>query len=206
MLRPVPKTRTSSHLALALLVLMLASGCAANDPGSMTRELTAGPPWQLNLGRSAAHIAAAGLTALPQETLTVHYHAHLDIVVDGVSIPVPASLGIVTRKKGSNLELAAIAPLHTHDATGVIHIEAPRAVPFRLGQVFREWGLRLDTRCIGGLCSSAGTGVRVSVNGAVVSGDPAQILLIKHQEITVQYGELTSLPPAASSYAFAPSQ
>lgn len=197
-----------SRLCSGLAVLgLLATGCSGGSSAPVASvSLDHAPPWPLNLAAGGPNIVAAGLKALPNETLAVHFHAHLDVVVEGTKIPVPAYLGMVLTKQGAKLAVTAIAPLHTHDATGLIHIEAPSPTPFRLGQVFAEWGLRLDERCLGGLCTAAGKGVRVSVNGRVVPGDPAEILLAKHQQITVQYGELTGLTPAPASYAFPPGQ
>lgn len=194
----------TSRLRNGVAVLgLLATGCSGASSSHLASvNLDEAPPWPLDLAAGAPNIAAAGLKALPNETLAVHYHTHLDVVVDGKQVPVPAYLGMILANQGAKLAVTAIAPLHTHDATGLIHIEAPRPTPFRLGQVFAEWGLRLDERCIGGLCTAAGKGVRVSVNGRVVPGDPAAILLAKHQQITVQYGELVGLAPAPSSYAF----
>lgn len=196
----------TSRLRNGLAALgLLATGCSGGSSSPRASvSLDHAPPWPLNVAAGGANILAAGLKALPNETLAVHYHAHLDVVVDGKNIPVPAYLGMVLTKQGGKLAVTAIAPLHTHDATGLIHIEAPSPTPFRLGQVFAEWGLRLDEGCLGGLCTAAGKGVRVSVNGRFVPGDPAAILLAKYQQITVQYGELASLAPAPSSYAFPP--
>ena len=38
-----------------------------------------------------------------------------------------------------------IAVLHTYDPTGTLHVEAPAAERFTLGQVFTEWGVVLAT-------------------------------------------------------------
>ena len=37
-----------------------------------------------------------------------------------------------------------MAPLHTHSADGLIHVEYWRATTFTLGQFFDVWGQRLD--------------------------------------------------------------
>ncbi len=42
----------------------------------------------------AARVRAAGLDLLPAEDLSVHYHAHLDVLIDGNHVPVPPELGI----------------------------------------------------------------------------------------------------------------
>ena len=189
--------------ALAVVLVLSVSACgggsrggAAAAPPTMVREFA------LDLDKGAAHVAAAGLKALPKETLSFHEHAHLDISVDGKRVTVPAYLGLVLAVEGSTYVTRAIAPLHTHDATGIVHIEAPVPTTFTLGQVFQEWGQRLDRSCVGTHCVTTGTQLRVSVNGTTWTGDPAAIPLRRHDEILVQLAKASALVDAPSSYAF----
>jgi hypothetical protein len=100
---------------------------------------------------------------------------------------VPAGIGLGT----------VASPLHTHDDSGIVHVEASTTGPFTLGQFFDVWGVRLTRDCLGSLC---GEGVTVSVDGHPATGDPRQIRLVNHQEIAVAYGP----PPAdfPSDYLF----
>ncbi len=159
--------------------------------------LTTPPPWPLP-ANSAADIAAAGLTPAPSETLQVHYHAHLDILVDGAPVTVPPGVGFVF----NGTQATAVSSLHTHDNTGVIHIEAPADVPFTLGQFFTEWGVVLGPGQIGGLHSDAGHVLLVEVNGQEVAGDPAKVVLRPHEEVALYYGPATPRPNLPSSYSF----
>ena len=68
-----------------------------------------------------------------------------------------------------------ISPLHTHTASGIIHIEADRPGRFTLGQFLDEWGAHL------------GPGLRVYVDGRL-SGTPASVVLRNGQEIAVVVG------------------
>jgi hypothetical protein len=92
-----------------------------------------------------------------------------------------------------------IAPLHTHDTTGVLHIEAPRDDTFTLGQAFAEWGVLLSPRQVG-----AYRDVRVFVDGKRYGGNPANLVLQKHQEIAVVAGSGDVKVP--SSYDFPPGE
>jgi hypothetical protein len=134
-------------------------------------------------------VKRAGLTLTPQETLTVHYHAHLDVLVDGSPVPVPAGLGINAGPDGGLPEHGSpgIAPLHTHDTSGVLHIEASRDDTFTLGQVFTEWDVALSAGRVGGYTSGdpAGRQVGVYVDGKRYAGDPTRIVLKPHEEIAV---------------------
>ena len=91
----------------------------------------------------------------------------------------------------------ANSPLHTHSASGLIHIEPDRRGRFTLGEFFDEWGVRLDSTCIGGYCNGGGKELRVFVDGRRVSGDPRRIALTNRQEIAVVFGgpgEFGSVP------------
>ena len=132
------------------------------------------------------------------ETLNVHYHAHLDIVDQGQAIAVPAGIGFVIQ----NGQATGITSLHTHDASGVIHVESQTNASYSLGQVFTEWGVRLTTGQVGGLMSGNGNVLRAYVNGAPVTGDPASIVLRPHQEIALWFGPASAKPQIARSYSF----
>jgi len=184
-----PKTYTSPPATLPV-------------PGYAVTMSTADAPWPPpalidNGARSADYVYAAGLP-YGEETTKVHYHAHLDVIVDGKAVPVPAYLGFVANGR-SALGLSA---LHTHDATGIIHIENDRPATFLLGQVFIEWGVRFSSTCVGSYCTGAGKELAVFVNGQKQTGDPTQIVLAKHQEIAVVYGTPDEIGKAPSSYHF----
>jgi hypothetical protein len=136
-------------------------------------------------GSPAASIAAAGLPALSTEQLEYHIHAHLDIFVDGDAKLVPADIGI------DNV-VRVISPLHTHDLTGVIHVESAMPRSFTLGQFFAEWDVKLDENCVGQYCKPA-MPIGVYVNGEQFNGNPATIEFVDLQEIAIVIGS----PPIA---------
>src|SRR6185369_5083876 len=99
----------------------------------------------------------AGLPMLNSEGNVEHIHVHLDVLNDGQPVRVPANIGI-------DLAHGAISPLHTHDDTGVVHIESPVKRQFSLGEFFSEWGVSLSANNIGGLRATGDKRVRVYVN------------------------------------------
>jgi len=156
------------------------------------------PPAVVNGGKnSASYIAAAGLP-YSEEMLSVHYHAHLDVIVDGQPVVVPPYIGFVVT--GSHVN--GLAPLHTHQNDGIIHIENSVPATFVLGQFFVEWGVRLTKSCIGGLCTGKGNELAFFVDGQRYQGDPTRIVLRKHEEIAIEYGAKGQLPTPPSSYTF----
>jgi hypothetical protein len=132
---------------------------------------------------------------LGQEMLAVHYHAHLDVIVDGRHVTVPAQIGIDNIRQ-------AISPLHTHDTTGVVHIESAKNIPFTLGQFFTEWGEPLATSQVGPKTISSGEVLRVYRNGKPVAGDPAALVLHAHDEIAVWVGPSNATPDVPTTYQF----
>jgi hypothetical protein len=84
------------------------------------------PPWAAPSDAATA-VRAAGLPMLRQEGNVVHIHAHLDVSVDGQPVVVPGGIGIGWSSQG-------ISPLHTHNASGVIHIESPVNRAYTLGE------------------------------------------------------------------------
>ena len=155
------------------------------------------PPWPIPTD-ATPYIAAAGLRAQSGETLQFHYHAHLDIMDSTQAVDVPAGIGFVIQ----NGQEVALTSLHTHDTTGIIHIESATDVPFTLGQVFTEWGVRLTATQVGGLIAGNGNAIHVAVNGSPFAGDPATIVLTPHQEIAIWYGPQATTPHLPSSFSF----
>lgn len=153
------------------------------------------PPWPAPADPSAG-IQRAGLRANAMEGTAEHFHTHLDIFVNGKRTQVPANLGI-------NTQSGQLAELHTHDPTGVLHIEAPDTTHrYVLGQLFTEWGIRLDGAHVGGLTATPGKTLRAYVNGKQISGDPASIELTAHREITLTYGPANQRVQVPRSYSF----
>jgi hypothetical protein len=166
-------------------------------PGTQVTPATTAPPWAVP-SDSGPYIAAAGLQVLGQEALAVHYHAHLDVIVNGSAVQVPAGIGMVM----ANGHEAGVTVLHTHDNSGVIHIESATNTPYTLGQFVTEWGVRLATGQLGGLTNSGGKALRVYVDGHLFNGNPASIVLRPHQEIALRYGSETATPKVPSAYHF----
>jgi hypothetical protein len=182
-----------------LLSVVLLGGCAAKstappvDDGVPSATLPAA--WTGPADVSAA-AAKAGLPMLTQEILTVHYHAHLDVIVRGVRIAVPAFIGIDQVKQ-------RIAPMHTHDTSGVVHIESATDIPFTLGQFFTEWDQPLTAGRVGPVVLTAGEQLRIYRDGTLVSGDPAALKLTAHAEVVVWVGSATEHPDVPTQYTFA---
>jgi hypothetical protein len=128
----------------------------------------------------------AGIRCERQEYGNFHIHAHLDIFIDGKPHAVPESIGIIDR--------TCLYWMHTHNPSGIIHIEAPETRAFTLAQFFEIW-------------KSTAKGVpatkeapKLYVNGKRVNGRLEQVEIAPLAEIALVYGKEPATVP--SSYDF----
>jgi hypothetical protein len=172
----------------------------ATSPGPLAGLQTGPAPWGANTADLAERLRAIGIPALsPMEGTAVHIHQHLDLYVDGRKVLVPAGIGIDPA--------VGYAPLHTHDPSGVIHVESPTVRTYTLGEFFAVWGVRITPSCLGGYCAGGGRQLRLFVDGRADRGDPATLALAPHQELVVAFGTAAQLPsPIPSTYQFPPGE
>ncbi|SEN09298.1 hypothetical protein [Actinacidiphila rubida] len=142
---------------------------------------------------ATAQAKAAGLPMLGQEGQVLHIHSHLDVFVDGKQVTVPADIGIDLNKQ-------QISPLHTHDTSGVVHIESPVKTDFTLGEFMTEWSVPISKDALGPLKTGGGKELHVFVNGKEQTGDPAALKLAAHAEIAVVYGSPATKVQVPASY------
>jgi len=199
------------HLTLALSLAGMAlslSACAAATPppGASATEAPATPAptvsattgWKLNPQRGAERIKAAGLEVLNTEGAAEHFHAHLDVFVDGKAVAVPADIGF---SFDADNKPDGISALHTHDESGIVHIEAPVAGDnYTLGQLLTEWGVLDGTDKTPGSEHSGTDGWTVTVNGKKQAGRINDVVLKAHNEVVLSYG--TSPAPVPSTFQF----
>ncbi|GAB3278634.1 hypothetical protein GCM10027449_18840 [Sinomonas notoginsengisoli] len=192
---PTGTTPASSSGAAAAPSTPAATSGATAGPST-----SAGAEWGLVPANGATNIKAAGLTVLTEEGTAEHFHAHLDVIADGKTVPVPAEIGF---SFGANGRPNGISALHTHDTSGVIHIEAPTTgQTYTLGQVLAEWGVLDGTSSASAGPHSDVTDWTVYVNGTKQSGNPRDVVLKPHAEIALVHGSGASTVPTPSSYAF----
>jgi hypothetical protein len=207
---------------VAAAIVAVAAGCSSTGSSPKAAEPTstsarAEPPvWPapsapLNLTR------AAGLEPETAESLQFHVHAHLDVFVDGQEVTVPAGLGIDIDNPGVHVfddaaggtsyggidppcASPCISPLHTHDVTGIIHTESATRTYNTLGQLFTEWGLKLDENCVSTYCAPE-TDVAIYVKGRRFTGDPRTIELTNLEEIAIVIGAPPAEIPAQGDFS-----
>jgi hypothetical protein len=135
--------------------------------------------WPPNYENMQEAISAMGLPASSATmAYATHFHVHITLYVDGRQTPIPSQVGIDPATQ-------TLAAIHTHDDTGIIHMEAGEkhfAPP--LQDVFNVWGVRFNSKCIGGYCG----GVEMWVNGKP-NTQLGSYTLHEHDVITIVEGK-----------------
>jgi hypothetical protein len=139
-----------------------------------------------------SNMKKAGLDVLNSEGTALHIHQHLDIVINGKAVAVPAEIGV-----GNSF----ISPLHTHDATGIIHVESPVKKDFTLGQFFTEWNIEFSASHLGGYVADQNNKLVAAVNGVEIN-NPQDYVLKAHDEIEIWYGQKNINPDLIKSFNF----
>src|ERR671938_57052 len=131
-----------------------------------------------------------GIQCNAAEQLVFHNHAHLDIFINGQPYTVPSQVGIVPGK--------CIYWLHTHDDSGIVHIESLVTRNFTLGQFFDIWKKKFSNVQIFDNIANATNAMAVYVNGNKINGeaDYRNINIQEHDQIAIVFGRPPSKIPS----------
>ncbi len=146
-------------------------------------------------------------TSIPCDQLEhtqVHYHAYLQVLVQGNPLGIPTNLG---RK----LDCFYWLHMHTSEA-GIIHVESPADRTFTLGDFFDVWSdwsgqaQPLDSTHVSTLALGPSQKLAVYVDigdGAGAesfTGDPRSIVLKDHEVITLEIAPPAVMPRPAFTW------
>ena len=208
---PLTLSRT---IAVAWVVLVAAAcgGTVASGAPSAPASDADGPTvlWPAP-SDPLVRTVAAGLEPAPEEIVVHHAHSHLDVFIDGQEILVPAGIGIniedpevkyfadVGSYGGITMcDQPCISPLHTHDASGILHTESSDPEPLTLGQFFTEWGVELSETCVGEQCTEP---IAVYIGGELYEGDPGAIELTDEKVIVIVVGTPPAVIPSTADFS-----
>ena len=200
---------------LAAISLAIATSIAFACSSDSTRPVTPpgpkfGAPQTIEAGEVigaptyAAGDSSAGGQGAPVDgiacdttTPVQHIHVHLTLIANGQQRAIPIAVGVGNPFIIQNFVVAAGCYywLHTHDATGIVHIEAPVTTTFNLGQFFDIWGQPLSSGNVAGLTGT----VTAYVDSTLYTGDLAAIDFQEHRQITLIVG---TVPDTIPMYAF----
>ena len=163
------------------------------------------------IGNTAAGGQGTTVDGVPcnEAVFTYHVHAHVSLFNHGTQVAMPVAFGImnpVFSKDGKvALSGTCIYHLHTHDRTGLIHIENKTVETFTLGEVFDIWGEPLSRTNVAGFtgtllvyvaqCAAPRVEPFVCGQPTIYTGDPRNIVLTQHEQITLEMGPPYVWPP-----------
>jgi len=169
------------------------SGLTISGPGLQTSQPASGQgeaAWKPEYAHLAQRLKLIAIPPGGQEKF--HIHALLHIYVEGLLRPVAANIGLDSAK---GLE----SSMHTHDATGIIHMEAPHPFNYTLGDFFSVWGVKLGPAQVGGLKGAGGDRLHFYLNGKPFR-NPAALVLHKDDSIVIGYGPPSGYPHNPSKF------
>jgi len=135
-----------------------------------------------------------GIICEPMEGSVFHIHAKLDIFINGQNFTLPALIGITDN---------CFYWMHTHDESGIIHIEAPIQKTFTLGQFFDIWKQKLSNHQILNYTADNNHLLNVYINGTKVPTGTnfRDIDMHAHDVITIVYGKVPNNIPSKADFS-----
>lgn len=127
---------------------------------------------------------------LSSEQLAIHIHPWLTISIEGKNVTIPAAIGIANPvlQNGVAGSGSCFEPMHTHDASGIIHIESATDINYTLGDFFQIWNVTYGT------VSFNGTSHPVVFNSTDILGYKVdathKVVLFVDGKTNQQYGSL----------------
>src|SRR5437588_920598 len=177
-------------VAAIIAVVALSSGGSSKSKGQTPtgvnpQGLQESPgPWPPEYSKLPQRLAAM---QLPQTSDVIfHIHANMEVYTDGKRQTVPSQVGIDQTHQ-------LLASLHTHDTSGVIHMEAVQPYPFKLGQFFNVWGVKLTQTQLGDYQVGKRTVPQVWGDGKQVKSF-VNYVMKPHDRIVVGFGKPGSFP------------
>ena len=123
---------------------------------------------------------------LDHSGLARHDHSNLNIYINGVENAIPSSIGInteVCNQEGGNMHA-----VHTHDASGRLHIESNEDIDIPIGVFFDIWGIHFNETGIFDYRVNSTHELIMTVDG-VTNYDFDNYLLVDGQAIALVYQE-----------------
>lgn len=129
------------------------------------------------INRSLKTTRETALSCTSDKLTRFHIHPHLEIIIEGKKTEVPAEIGITSD---------CMRPLHTHDATGTIHIESPEKRDFTLADFFAVWEKPFNREQILDYKADEQHLVRTTINNQEVQ-DFEKAVLHDNDQIIISY-------------------
>ncbi len=165
--KPVGENKIKNYIVFFVVVGLIAVffWWLVSSAFAGTKECKTKPATEINIGS--------------HKDLKLHIHQDLQIIIDGVPQAIPANIGVLPN---------ILRPVHTHDSSGEIHVEALcTGRDFKLGDFFDIWGREFNSQCIFDKCLSTGNETLKMFVDSAESQEFENLVLRDGQQIIIMY-------------------
>lgn len=185
-LRHAYRKRMLTWIGVVLLTLVIASlGYWIYQAHMSSAQAANSPSIYQETVYDSRYLPVNNIYCDQQEGQVTHIHAHVSIYINGEPVLIPQFIGIAQDGSGNPI---CYYWLHTHDMSGVIHIESPANAKetFTFGQFVAMWNQKFNSMSFPDqlLLTSGWT---IWINGHTYRGTITSIPLAKHSLITIAY-------------------
>lgn len=173
--RAARRNRVIISVLIALLVVIVAGSIVLYEVSSRNSSSSS----QLTATNPAYPVVDNNVACQAGENLAYHIHADLVMYINGQPVQLPANVGIAS-------DQSCLYWLHTHDTSGIIHIESPAGRNYSLGNFLDEWSQVFSNLGYPSQLDLT-SGWTVWVNGKTYTGNFHNIPLQAHEIITLAY-------------------
>lgn len=141
------------------------------------------------IGLSIILVSVAVVEVVNVNTIRMHIHPHLSILIRGASETLPANIGIDRNLwRDHSLDrygVNGLSPLLTKDSSGTIHVESNTVRDFTLNEFLSVWGESVDYSQVVGNQLRSGESACIFVNGQSISLS-SSVVFVDQQKILIE--------------------
>ena len=140
------------------------------------------------LGLSIILVSVVAAEVVGENTIRMHIHPQLSVLIRGASETLPAKIGIDRDLwRDHSLDLYGVnglSPLLTRDGSGTIHVESNTVRDFTLYEFLSVWGQSIDNGQVVGYQVQPGESACILANGQ--ARPPADVVLADQLKIVLE--------------------
>lgn len=141
------------------------------------------------IGIAVVLVSVAAAEVVNTNTIRMHIHPQLSILIRGASETLPANIGIGrdlwTDHSLDRYGVNGLSPLLTRDSSGAIHVESNTLRDFSLNDFLAVWGKSIDSSQVVGNPVQPGESACIFVNG-LSSPPSSDVIFVDQQKIILE--------------------
>lgn len=177
---------------VVLLIVLIVGGVIYYNATRPQDQTTNNPSTSNDATTNPVYAPVDDISCDAQEQLNYHIHAHLSLYIDGQAVAIPQNIGIAS-------DGSCIYWLHSHDSTGIIHVESPTTRTYTLGNFLTIWQQRFSSLGYPTQLKQT-SGWKIYVDGKEYTGDFHDIKINAHTLITMGYNSPNITPDTSYNW------